>query len=73
MYTISAAPDVLVATTLFENVSARLWASFEYLLRSIGQEDSRFFGLISEYRNWPKAPPFFFAAHETLISYYVRG
>lgn len=73
MYTISAAPDVQVATTLFENVSARLWASFEYLLRSIGQEDSCFFGLISEYRNCPKAPPFFFAAHETLMSYYVRG
>lgn len=43
MYTINAAPDVQMATTLFENVSARLWESFEYLLRSIGQEDSCFF------------------------------
>lgn len=66
-------PSIQNASVLFEQISFRLWESFDCILNASRKSDSRFAGLIDHYRSRAKAPPFFFAAHELLVSSYVRG
>ena len=69
----SAVSSLEIARVVFGSLSDRLWKSFEYLLRIFDKKDSRLFYLLNEYRGCEKLPALFFAAHEILVNYYVRG